>query len=89
MEELKAVKARGAILVDVRSPGEFSQAHAPGSRNIPLDQLGTRMMELDRAKPVIVCCASGGRSGMAKQMLEREGFPEVHNAGPWQKLLEL
>ena len=89
MEELKSVKARGAALVDVRSVGEYDQAHAPGSRNIPLDQLSSRLKELDRAKPIIVCCASGGRSGMAKQILEKEGFSEVYNAGPWQKLLEL
>lgn len=86
MEALKSLKARGALLVDVRTPGEFNQAHAPGTKNIPLDQLGARLGELDKTKPVILCCASGGRSGMAKQMLQREGFQDVHNAGPWQTL---
>jgi phage shock protein E len=83
-EDLMELIAQGAQIVDVRTPQEFAQAHVKGSRNIPLDQLMHRAAELDRAKPVVVCCASGARSSMAKTMLERAGFSAVHNAGPWQ-----
>jgi phage shock protein E len=83
-EDLMEIVKHGAQIVDVRTPQEFAQAHAKGSRNIPLDQLAARVSELERALPVVVCCASGARSGMAKSMLERAGFTSVHNAGPWQ-----
>ena len=65
---------------------EFAQGHAPRSRNIPLDQFQARIPEIDPAKPVILCCASGGRSGAAKTLLEQAGYREVHNAGPWTRL---
>ncbi len=87
MDELDELKAAGAPVVDVRTPAEFLQGHVPGSVNIPLDQFQLRMAEIDPARPVLLCCASGGRSGMAKQMLEREGYTQVHNAGPWTRLL--
>jgi phage shock protein E len=83
-EDLMTLVQQGAQIVDVRSPQEFASAHAQGSRNIPLDQLAHRVAELDRSKPVVVCCASGARSSMAKSLLERAGFSAVHNAGPWQ-----
>jgi rhodanese-related sulfurtransferase len=73
----------GAIVLDVRTPGEFSQGHAPGSRNIPLGDLKARIGELDRGKPVLVCCASGTRSGFACRILRKAGFPEVHDLGSW------
>jgi len=71
------------VVVDVRTPMEFMQAHAEGSLNIPLNQLVDRARELDRSQPVVVCCASGARSSAAKSLLDRLGF-RVHNAGPWQ-----
>ena len=87
MDELDELKAAGALVVDVRTPAEFVQGHVPGSVNIPLDQLQARVAELDPAKPLLLCCATGGRSGMAKQFLDREGFALTRNAGPWTRLL--
>lgn len=83
-EDLMELIKQGAQIVDVRTPQEFAQAHAQGSQNIPLDALAGRASELERSKPVVVCCASGARSSMAKTMLEKAGFTSVHNAGPWQ-----
>lgn len=83
-EALMELVKQGAQIVDVRTPQEFAQAHAKGSRNIPLDELPSRASELEQEKPIVVCCASGARSSMAKSMLERAGFSAVHNAGPWQ-----
>ena len=80
------VMARGAQVVDVRSPAEFRSGHVEGSTNIPLDSLQTRSGELDRARPVVLCCASGSRSAMAIALLKRQGFTDVHNAGPWTAL---
>ena len=90
----KAVKRKlpqlikeGALIVDVRSPGEFSAGSRPQSLNIPLDTLAQRAKELDKEKPVILCCASGARSGIAAGILKRQGFKTVVNAGPWQNTL--
>jgi rhodanese-related sulfurtransferase len=76
----------GAQLVDVRGPGEFAGGHAPGSVNIPLQEIAERASELDPGRPVIVCCASGTRSAMAAHRLRRQGFSRVLNAGSWRTL---
>jgi rhodanese-related sulfurtransferase len=85
-EKISALKGAGAQVVDVRTRAEFSSGHAAGSLNIPLDQLESRLGELDRARPVLVCCATGSRSAFAKSVLQSAGFAEVHNAGPWQRV---
>ena len=71
-----------ALVVDVRSPGEFASAASSGSINIPLPELPKRLNELDRTRPIILCCASGARSGVAVRILKKAGFEKV-NAGPW------
>ncbi len=73
-----------AIIVDVRSPAEFAGGANPLSINIPLDSLEKALSRLDKSKPIVLCCASGGRSGMAASILKKHGFPDVVNAGPWQ-----
>ncbi len=84
---LPALKARGALLVDVRSAGEFAAANAPGTVNIPLGDLGNRLSDIPKTAPVVVGCASGTRSGMAKLMLKKNGYTEVYNIGAWTKFL--
>ena len=86
-EEIKALMDQGAMILDVRTPGEFSRGHAPGSRNVPLYRLPSQMKALDRSKPILVCCASGARSAAAKAMLDEAGFTQVRNAGSWQRVM--
>ena len=81
---LPKLQQNGALLVDVRSPAEFAAAHVPGTLNIPLQELGSRLAEIPRDKPVVVGCASGSRSGMARLMLKRSGYPQVYNIGAWR-----
>lgn len=77
----------GAIIVDVRSTGEYASGHIKGSINIPLDTLQGNLNKLkDKNKPVITCCASGMRSGMAKTVLKNKGYENVHNGGGWLSL---
>jgi rhodanese-related sulfurtransferase len=76
----------GAVIIDVRSPGEYSAGHAFGSRNIPLDDLERGIQDLDTSRWVIVCCASGARSGMARRWLRTHGFQHVLNGGSWRNL---
>ena len=72
----------GARLLDVRTPGEHRSGHIKGSLNVPVQDLGRRMDELgDKAKPIVVYCASGMRSASAKSMLERAGFTQVFDLG--------
>lgn len=76
----------GAQIVDVRSPGEFATGHASGSLNIPLDDLEREAKDLDPNRWIIVCCASGTRSGLARRWLIRHGFAQVLNGGTWRNL---
>ncbi len=80
---------RGAIILDVRSPEEFSSGHASGAVNIPLPQIDSRVQEIKSWKqPVIACCASGRRSGLATQRLKVDGI-EIYNGGSWKSVSEL
>ena len=76
----------GAVILDVRTKGEYQSGHVKGSVNIPLDQLTSNMNKLDKSKPIITCCASGMRSGSAKSVLQNRGFTEVYNGGSWQNV---
>ncbi|OGR95891.1 MAG: hypothetical protein A2016_10930 [Elusimicrobia bacterium GWF2_62_30] len=86
-KKLPALAAAGAVFVDVRTPAEFAACNRPGSINIPLDEIAKQAKKLDKAKPVILCCASGARSGVAAGILKSMGFRQVTNAGPWQNTL--
>jgi phage shock protein E len=85
---LPELKKSGAIFVDVRSAGEFANGHAPGTINIPLQELGSRLGEIPKSSPVVLCCASGTRSGLAKLLLMKNGYRNVHNIGTWNKFLD-
>lgn len=79
----QALVKAGAKLVDVRSPGEFSSGHIPGAVNVPLPDLGKKADKLGpKDKPVVVYCASGARSAMARSQLKSAGFTQVFNLGP-------
>ncbi|MFK7972158.1 MAG: rhodanese-like domain-containing protein [Bacteroidia bacterium] len=83
-KSLGYILAKGAIIVDVRSPSEFIRGHAEGAVNIPLRQI-PRQIETIKSynKPVVTCCALGMRAERASQKLEAAGIT-VHNGGPWQ-----
>jgi rhodanese-related sulfurtransferase len=85
---LPELRRAGASLIDVRSPAEFAQANAPGTVNIPLQDLGSRLREIPKTAPVVVGCASGTRSGMARRMLKRQGYAQVYNIGSWSNFLK-
>ena len=77
----------GAIILDVRTSGEFSTGHIKGSVNIPVNALSKNLAKLKaKNKPIITCCASGMRSASAKGILTSNGFTNVHNGGRWMSL---
>lgn len=79
------LKKNGAVILDVRSPGEFKSGHIKGAKNIPLQELNRKLSGLKKDKVIITCCASGNRSGSAKNILKNAGY-EVHNGGGWRSL---
>jgi rhodanese-related sulfurtransferase len=81
--QLKSLLDAGEItLLDVRVPEEVAIAALPGSRNIPMSEIQSRLSELDPATPIVVLCHHGVRSEMAGRFLERNGFADVaHLAG--------
>jgi len=77
----------GAIILDVRSKGEFAGGHIKGSINISVDTLKNNLAKLkNKNNPVITCCASGMRSASAKSILQANGYTKVYNGGGWSSL---
>ncbi len=77
----------GAVIVDVRTKGEYSSGHIKGSINIPLDSISNVSSKVkDKKKVIITCCASGMRSASAKSTLQNMGYTTVYNGGGWYGL---
>ena len=77
----------GAIVLDVRSKGEFESGHIRGAINISVDQLRNNLAKLkDKNQTIITCCASGMRSASAKAILSSNGYTSVYNGGGWRSL---
>ncbi len=77
------LKNNEGTIVDVRTPAEYQGGHIAGSVNIPVGDLLQRVDELANLKqPLILCCASGGRSAMATNLLKEQKF-ECADAGSW------
>jgi molybdopterin/thiamine biosynthesis adenylyltransferase/rhodanese-related sulfurtransferase len=66
-------------LIDVREPVEYEIARINGAKLIPLGEIGERLSELQRERPIIVHCHSGKRSAQAVGMLQQHGFTKVYN----------
>lgn len=83
MKIAEIIKEKLGTIVDVRSPGEFMGGNVAGSINIPLQEITQRMDELKSLnQPLILCCASGNRSGQAHGYLAQQGL-ECYNGGSW------
>ena len=79
-EAVRLINDEDALVLDVRTGGEFAAGHVPGARHLPLDRLPGRLEELApwRERPVVVCCRSGQRAARAAALLQRAGFRRVH-----------
>ncbi|MGL5642620.1 MAG: rhodanese-like domain-containing protein [Paraclostridium sp.] len=84
-EELQRITKlnKNALILDVRSPGEFRNNHIPKAKNIPVQELSTKLESLSEYKDdeIIVYCASGGRSASAANILYKSGFNNIYNLG--------
>lgn len=76
------------VLVDVRTAEEYAAGHVPGAVNIPVDELSSRLDEIEKHKEgeVWVICQSGGRSATAADLLAKQGYRAVNvdgGTGAW------
>jgi NADPH-dependent 2,4-dienoyl-CoA reductase/sulfur reductase-like enzyme/rhodanese-related sulfurtransferase len=77
-------EVNGEFLVDVRTPEEYARGTLPGAINIPVDDLRTRLGELDPKRPTVVFCQVGLRGYIAQRILRQSGFENVRNLkGGW------
>lgn len=86
----KAARAHlknGALLIDVRSPGEFNSGHLPSAINLPLDEIAAALPRRvkDKNQVLLLHCLSGRRSGMAKSRLKSLGYTNVFNLGSYHR----
>ncbi|TVQ90000.1 MAG: rhodanese-like domain-containing protein [Deltaproteobacteria bacterium] len=80
-EAIQAARDRGARILDVRSPSEFSSGHVSGASNLPADRiLNDPSVAGARDVPLMVYCQSGMRSSRAASTLRAAGY-EVLDLG--------
>ena len=88
----RALIAQGAVVVDVRTPDEFADAHLPQASNVPVDEVPAKLPDIDklvggdRARPIVLYCGSGHRAAKAKAQLDAAGFTHVVNGGGYRDL---
>ncbi len=70
-----------ALLIDVRSPGEFASGYVEGAINLPLDRFVQAYESVmpDKSRQIVLYCQSGARSGQAVQFLAQQGYGKVVN----------
>jgi len=90
-KDARAHLKNGALVIDVRSRGEFSSGHLPNALNIPLDEIETALPRRvkDKNQVLLLHCLSGTRSGMAKSKLKTLGYANVFNLGSFGRAREI
>ena len=79
-EALRLWQNKEAIIIDVRTPGEYRDGHITGVVNIPLDELEKRIGEIPKDKKVVLICRTGSRSAQGTRLLRSKGFNNVYNS---------
>lgn len=74
VDEAYQMYQEGTFVLDVRTPEEWNEFHAPDTTLIPLDQLAARVNELPKDQPIVVICRSGNRSQSGRDILLQAGF---------------
>jgi rhodanese-related sulfurtransferase len=87
--KFKEAVANGAVLIDVREPGEFKEGHLPDAINIPIRTLADNLDKIPTDKPVFVYCKSGHRGALSTPALHLLGYTNVKSFPPgfvgWEK----
>ena len=81
----------GALVIDVRTPGEFSSGHLTNAINFPLDEIETALPKQvkDKSQVLLLHCASGMRSGLAQKKLNSLGYTNAFNLGSYGRAKSL
>ncbi len=81
----------GALIIDVRSPAEYSSGHLPKAINIPLNQIEAALPHRcpDRSRVLLLHCHSGARSGLAARRLKAQGYHNTFNLGSYHRASRL
>jgi len=74
VDEAHQMYTEGTFVLDVRTPEEWNEFHAPDTTLIPLDELAARVNELPKDQPIVVVCRSGNRSQTGRDILLQAGF---------------
>jgi rhodanese-related sulfurtransferase len=83
MDLAALIQSKQGTVIDVRSYEEFKSGHVAHSINIPLQEIPYKIADIKKlAQPIIVCCASGNRSGQAKNILMQHELI-CYNGGSW------
>lgn len=86
----KEMIGAGAIVIDVRTPEEFTAGHVDKATNLPVQSLEVSAVDKltggDHDKPVVVYCAAGARADKAQAQLEAAGYTHVVNGGGYDDL---
>lgn len=90
-EKARQLVKEGAVIIDVRTPGEFAGGHLKDAVNLPLDVIGTEITKVmtHKTRPILVYCLSGTRSGFAKRILLGKHYTEVHNLGSMSRAMSI
>lgn len=88
-KEARAKLQAGALVIDVRTPEEFERGHIVGALNVPHTQITNNLASIgnDKARSIVLYCASGRRAGLAKAALEALGYTGVVNGGRYRDLI--
>lgn len=87
VDEAYQMYEEGTFMLDVRTPEEWEEYHAPDTTLIPLDELASRVNELPQDQPIVVICRSGNRSQTGRDILLQAGFNATSTSGgliAWQ-----
>ena len=80
-QDLLTKLPQGALILDVRTAGEFGDGHVPNAVNISHDELASRLTELNSAtdRPIVLYCHSGRRAGVAATVLQGAGYTDLYH----------
>ncbi len=81
VDEAHQLYEEGTFILDVRTPEEWNEFHAPDTTLIPLDELASRVDELPKDQPIVVVCRSGNRSQSGRDILLQAGFNATSMTG--------
>ena len=81
----------GALVIDVRTPSEFSSGHLPSAINLPMDQIETALPRRvkDKSQVLLLHCQSGMRSGVAKKKMNALGYAKAFNLGSYGRAAQI